>query len=210
MNKMIKDSVPISFLGWINEFTETLKGNNDGEVPCGDCIGCCTSSLFIHIKPSDKDSLNHIPKELMFPAPDLPKGHYLLGYDEKGHCPMFKKDQCSIYPFRPETCRQYDCRIYPATGIYPDNARSKILAKAKTWNFDLNSSKEKHLFDAVQKASKFLITYKKLFPDNFYPKNESQQAVLSIQIHSIFIELESEYIINNAKKLVDEIILNYS
>lgn len=38
-----------------------------------------------------------IPAELLFPAPGLPKGHVLLGYDANGHCPMLAEGGCSIF-----------------------------------------------------------------------------------------------------------------
>lgn len=86
-------------------------------MPCGDCTACCTSSQFIHIAPDETETLGHIPDELLFDAPGFPAGHVVLGYDENGHCPMLVDGACSIYAHRPRTCRTYDCRIFPATGI---------------------------------------------------------------------------------------------
>jgi Fe-S-cluster containining protein len=169
----------------------------------------CTSAYFIHLKPTDKNSIKHIPKELIFPAPGLPKGNYLLGYDEAGHCPMFKKGRCSIYEYRPETCRQYDCRIYPATGIFPDDKKSQIYKKAKDWKFDMSSSNDIRAFEAVQKASKFITKYRKLFPKNFFPRNAPQQAVLAIRIHLEFFKIDQDEIEKMAQTLVDLIVLKY-
>jgi uncharacterized protein len=197
------------FSNWLNAFTATLKGESEGNVPCGECVGCCISSYFIHIKPTDTDSINHIPKELMFSAPGLPKGHYLLGYDEKGHCPMFKDGRCSIYCYRPETCRQYDCRVYPATGIFPDDDTSQIFKKAKGWKFDVSSPEDMEAFEAVQTASKFIRKYKDLFPKQFFPCNRPQQAVLAIRIHSEFIRIERDKIETNSKTIVDAIVKKY-
>ena len=146
----------------------------------------------------------------MFPAPGLPKGHYLLGYDENGHCPMFKDGQCSIYEYRPETCLQYDCRVYPATGIFPDDKKSQIYKKAKQWSFDLSSSNDLKAFEAVQKASNFIIKYRELFPKTFFPINAPQQAALAIRIHMEFMHIDTDEIEKTAQALVDSIILNVS
>lgn len=202
-------SKSITFTSWLNDFIKTLEGKKQGYVPCGDCVGCCTSSYFIHIKPTDQKSLKHIPRELMFPAPGLPKGNYLLGYDENGHCPMFKEGLCSIYDYRPETCRQYDCRVYPATGIFPDDKKSQIYKKARGWTFDITSSNDLDVFNAVQKASTFLMKYQCLFPKCFYPRNAPQQAVLAIRIHPDFIDVDDVEIQKKYEELVDSIVLKY-
>ncbi|HJV08323.1 MAG TPA: YkgJ family cysteine cluster protein, partial [Acidimicrobiales bacterium] len=77
----------------------------DVDVPCGACTACCTSSQFVHIGPDESETLARIPPALLFPAPGLPKGHVVMGYDERGHCPMFVDGGCSIYEARPRTCR---------------------------------------------------------------------------------------------------------
>ena len=212
MDKVVKNSNisdSMNFSSWLKEFTGTLKGINDGSVPCGECVGCCTSSYFIHIKPTDTECINHIPKELMFPAPGLPKGHYLLGYDDKGHCPMFKGGRCSIYTYRPETCRQYDCRVYPATGIFPDDEKSQIFRKAKDWKFDVSLSEDIEALEAVRVSSKFIEKYHDRFPKEFIPRNSPQQAVFAIRIHSEFIGVDSENIESNAQKIINLIVSKY-
>lgn len=145
----------------------------------------------------------------MFPAPGLPKGNYLLGYDENGHCPMFKKGRCSIYAYRPETCRQYDCRVYPATGIFPDDKKSQIYQKAKRWRFDLSSPDDRKAFEAVQKASRFITQYRELFPETFFPRNAPQQAALAIRIHLEFMPVDKDEIEKTADAMVDFIVLKY-
>ncbi|MGI9120662.1 MAG: YkgJ family cysteine cluster protein, partial [Acidimicrobiales bacterium] len=109
------------FSSWMTEMQSALRGERPSDVPCGGCTACCTSSQFVHIGPDETDTLAHIPAELMFPAPRLPPGHRLLGYDEQGHCPMLVDNRCSIYEHRPRTCRTYDCRIFPAAGLEPDD-----------------------------------------------------------------------------------------
>ena len=106
------------FSTWLKSTIEGQKSGDGNDVPCGECVACCTSSYFIHIGPEETNTLSHIPSKLKFPAPGLPKGNIVLGFDEDGKCPMFVDSKCSIYEHRPKTCRTYDCRIYPATGIF--------------------------------------------------------------------------------------------
>jgi Fe-S-cluster containining protein len=76
--------------------------------------------MFIHISPEETRTIQRIPRELLFPAPGKPKGHVLMGYTDQGYCPMLVAGECSIYEDRPQTCRDYDCRVFAATGISVD------------------------------------------------------------------------------------------
>lgn len=209
MTKKTDFPEPVAFSDWLKGFIKSLEGENDAYVPCGDCVGCCTSSYFIHIKPSDTESIKRIPKELLFPAPGLPKGNYLLGYDENGHCPMFKNNKCSIYQDRPETCRQYDCRVFSATGILPEEDKEEIVLKVKGWQFDLMRTEDTNAYRAVQSAARFLMEFKDSFPKGFLPKNTAQQAVMAVRIHKEFIEEEEEMTEKERTKKVDIIVSKY-
>ncbi len=184
---MIKKIPTISFSKWLNQTLKALKTDGTASVPCGECRGCCTSSFFIHIRPDEKKTLSVIPKKLLFPAPGLPKGHVLLGYKENGHCPLFINNACSIYENRPITCRQFDCRIFPATGIKVEKDKPRIKEQAVRWEFALESEQDRKKINAVQAAAKFLNQNSKHFPDNFIPKNPSQQAILALKIYRAFI-----------------------
>jgi hypothetical protein len=58
-----------------------------------------------------------------------------MGYDERGHCPMFVDGGCSIYEHRPRTCRTYDCRVFAGAGVAPDDDKPLIVAQARRWRF---------------------------------------------------------------------------
>ena len=115
------------------EIEGALAGDRAADVPCGTCTACCTSAQFVHIGPDEAGTLAHIPSALLFPAPQMPQGHVLLGYDERGHCPMLVDGRCSIYEHRPRTCRTYDCRVFAAAGIEPD--QPLIAERARRWRF---------------------------------------------------------------------------
>ncbi|MDQ1430497.1 MAG: uncharacterized protein QOF40_1099 [Actinomycetota bacterium] len=130
-----------------------LRGERDADVPCEGCTACCTASQFVHIEPDEADTLAHIPAALLFPAPRLPPGHVLLGYDERGHCPMLVDGQCSIYEHRPRTCRTYDCRVFPATGLAPDDDQVLIAARAARWGFSFPAAEDREAHAAVRAAA---------------------------------------------------------
>lgn len=194
------------FSNWIEEFTLTMKGIGDGNVPCGECVGCCTSSKFVHIRPTDRPALEAIPKEILFQAPGLPNGYYLLGYNEKGHCPMFKAGKCSIYESRPETCRQYDCRALAATNIRITDESEEITKRVNSWEFEFSSYKSVELHNSVKLAGEFISTYVNEFPEGFVPQVNSQVALLAIRIHSIFLGHTIDSAQENSRALVDAIV----
>ena len=119
------------FSSWLAGMRAALRGEAESDVPCDGCTACCRSSQFVHIEPDEADALAHIPAELLFPAPRLPRGHVLLGYDERGHCPMLVDDRCSVYEHRPRACRTYDCRVFAAAEVeLDDNAKADDRARA--------------------------------------------------------------------------------
>ena len=143
------------FAAWLAAMQAALRGEADAEVPCGDCTACCTSSQFVPIGPDETDTLAHIPKELLFPAPRLSKGHVVLPYDERGHCPMLVDGRCSIYEHRPRTCRAYDCRIFAATGLEVDaeaDSKVEIAARSRRWRFTYPADEDRRRQTAVRAA----------------------------------------------------------
>src|SRR5204863_6078536 len=83
--------------------------------------------------------------------PRLPKGHVLLGYDERGHCPMLVDDRCSIYEHRPRTCRTYDCRVFPAAGLDAD--QPAIAERVRRWRFAYPTAADRARHEAVRAAA---------------------------------------------------------
>ena len=165
-----------------------IRGDRGADVPCGGCTACCTSYQFVHIGPDEIDTLSHIPAELLFPAPGLPDGHVVLGYDQRGHCPMLIEGRCSIYEHRPRTCRTYDCRVFPATGLEPEGDDKVLLARqARRWRFEFPSEADRIRYDAVRAAATFLRERGSLLPEGSVPTNRTQLAVLAIELHETFL-----------------------
>ena len=172
------------FSTWMDKIAGALRGDHGSDVPCGTCTACCTSSQFIHIAPDETDALAHIPRQLTFPAPRLPKGHVLMGYNENGHCPMLIDNTCSIYEHRPRTCRTYDCRVFPAAGLDVDDETKVLIGRqAKRWRFRHASADGETRHEAVRAAARFLNER----AADIAPVTNTQRAVLAIELHDAFL-----------------------
>src|SRR4051812_32151644 len=146
-----------NFVAWLAEVQAAIAGDAAADVPCGDCTACCTSSQFIHIGPDETDTLSQIDPNLLFPAPRLPRGHMVLGYDERGHCPMLVDNACTIYEHRPRTCRTYDCRVFAATGVEVEGAdKAEIARRVRRWRFSYPTPADRVFRESVHTAVMFL------------------------------------------------------
>lgn len=179
------------FASWLADMQSAIRGDSDSDVACGSCTACCTASQFIHIAPDERDALAHIPPALLFPAPQMPKGHVLMGYDQHGCCPMLIDNRCSIYEHRPRTCRTYDCRVLPAAGLHidvDDHAKALIAQRAQRWEFSHPAEIDQRLHVAVQRAARFLVDHRGDLPPGAAPMAATPIAVAAIEIHDLFID----------------------
>ena len=140
------------FSAWLRGMRRALGGEQASDVPCAGCTACCTSSQFVHIGPDEVDTLAQVPRRLLFAAPYMPPGTVVLGYDENGHCPMLVDGRCSIYEHRPRACRTYDCRVFPAAGVEPDD-KPTIARRARRWRFAYPTDGDRAEHEAVRAAA---------------------------------------------------------
>jgi hypothetical protein len=176
------------FSAWFHRLRVALDGSAGSAVPCDGCTACCCSSQFVAIAPDETESLAHIPPDLLFPAPRRPPGHVLLGYDEHGRCPMLGDAGCSIYAFRPRTCRTYDCRVFPATGLSADDDGKPLIARrARRWRFDFPAPGDSAESGAVHAAAALLGARPDLFPSGAPPPTATARAVLAVAIADAFV-----------------------
>ena len=170
------------FAAWLRDTRAAIGGERDADVPCGGCTGCCTASQFIHIAPGETETLARIPPELLVPAPGMPDGHVVLGHDERGHCPMLRDGRCTIYAHRPRTCRTYDCRVFAAAGVTPDDP--VIAGRAARWRFDERGEEDRRLHEAVRRTAVAIRERSAELPDGVPPPaNATQLAVLAVELH---------------------------
>lgn len=181
------------FSAWLKTARDALIADAETQVNCGECNACCSSSYFIHIRPEETKTISRINKQLLFPAPGLPKGNVLMGYDEQGRCPMLINQKCSIYKHRASTCRSYDCRVFTAAGIDPGGS-DKVLIKKRTdrWIFNYPTQRDLDEHAAVKAAAQFIQESASSFPDGAIPHNPSQLAILAIKVYDVFLLGNSE------------------
>jgi hypothetical protein len=174
------------FSAWLEQMRTALRHEADADVACGDCCACCATAHFVHVGPDEEDALAHIPQELTFPAPGLPPGHLVLGYERRGRCPMLHEDgRCTIYAHRPLTCRTYDCRVFAAAGIDAD--REDITRRARRWRFACPTPRDRDELAAVRAAARFVRDNAAAFPGGRVPEDPGQFAVLAVKVAGVFL-----------------------
>jgi Fe-S-cluster containining protein len=175
------------FSEWAEEMRGALAREQDAEVPCGTCTACCRASQFVHIGPEEVDALAHVPAALLFPAPRAPEGHVLLGYDERGHCPMLINEKCSIYAHRPKACRTYDCRVFSAAGVELGGAQHvQIRQRVRRWRFTYADPVDEARHEAVRAAARYLAEYPDVVPGTTR-RTPATLAVLAFEVHDLFL-----------------------
>ncbi len=178
------------FASWLAESRAAQADDRAIAVPCGDCRACCTSALFVHVGPDESQTLARVPAELLFPAPDMPRGHLVMGYDERGHCPMFRDGECSIYEDRPRTCRQFDCRVFAAAGV--EAARPAIAKRARRWSFAYAGQRGRALHDASRAAAAHLREHPECFADGADPANPAHLALLAVETCEQYLDPQGD------------------
>lgn len=174
------------FSDWLREIRVALRGVAGMDVPCGDCVACCTSSYFIHVEPWESAVIDRVPNGILCPAPGLPAGHAVLGYDAEGRCPLVEGRRCSIYSDRPLTCRRYDCRVFAAAAIDAD--RPAITRRTRRWRFDHPTPDDLREHEATMAAAGFLKEHGGRLPAHLAPHSPPGLAVLAVTVYDAFLE----------------------
>jgi uncharacterized protein len=179
------------FSMWLRQMRFALLNQTGMDVPCGACNACCRASYFIYIQSTETDAIRHIPKKILFAAPRSAKGDVLMGYDEKGRCPMLINNSCSIYAHRPLTCRNYDCRIFSAAGISPDDEETAVRSREMPlWRFSYPEERDRIQHAAVKAASQFLQQHAHELPAELVPGNAIQSALLAIKVYDVLLRYD--------------------
>lgn len=182
-----------NFSEWLRAMRNALAGGAGMQVACGECRGCCTSSYYIKVRASETDALAHIPPEQLVDAPGDSTGTRLMGYDARGHCPMLRDGNCSIYPHRPDTCRTYDCRVFTAAGMDAGPGRDVINERVARWRFDFPQESDRREQRAVRAAASFLRQHPVRFPGGHIPARAADIAVLAVKSYTVFLGEEPRH-----------------
>lgn len=94
--------------------TSVVTDESISDVPCNGCTMCC-EILSPYLTP-DEISSGKYPISLVQPTPEQLRDNPNIGptvtmfKNAQGGCAMFIDNRCSIYDYRPISCRQFDCR----------------------------------------------------------------------------------------------------
>lgn len=177
------------FRAWLAEMRASLRGDGGTQVPCGDCVGCCVSGYPIVLRTEDARAAAEVPLQFIARATD---GRTLMMAREDGTCPMLHDRRCSIYASRPQTCRDYDCRIFAAAGIDAGGAeRSIINERVRAWRFDYPTKQDETAHAAVRAAARFIRENADSFPGRA-PTSPTGIAVLAVKCYEVFLDPEVE------------------
>ncbi|HEU4485948.1 MAG TPA: YkgJ family cysteine cluster protein [Povalibacter sp.] len=176
------------FGDWLVRFRRSLRSDGGMEVPCGDCVGCCVSGYAVWVRPEDRRARERIPSQFLSEPPGMPAGTSLMQACDDGTCPMLSAHRCSIYADRPQTCIDYDCRVFAAAGIDAGgDDRSIINKRVREWRFRYLTPADMQAHEAVRAAARFIRDHAGSFPGRA-PTAPSGIAVLAVKAYAVFLE----------------------
>ena len=167
---------------------DALRGTGGSAVPCGDCTGCCTSSYSLEVRPTDVAALAQIPAKSLFRSLGSVPGHWTVRPDADGTCPMLSCGKCTLYAQRPQTCLDYDCRVFAAAGLAAGGEDKAVInRRVRDWRFQFASDADRQAHAAIRAAAAFIRDAHELFPPGAAPRNPLGIAALALRVYSIFL-----------------------
>jgi len=182
--------IPAGAFGeWLERFRASLLGNAGSSVPCGDCRGCCISGYSVQIRPQDEGARALIPKELLVRAAGFARDELTMASRPDGTCPMLRDSECTIYPSRPQTCRDYDCRVFAAAGLAAGGQDKMVInRRVSEWIFSYPAESDRVAHAAVKAAAAFIAAKRSQFPGQRAPTGATGIAVLACEAYRVFLQ----------------------
>lgn len=177
------------FGAWLEAACASLRGTAGTQVPCGDCVGCCVSSYHIPLRAQDAAAIERIPQHHLVQSRS---GQLHIQYRADGLCPLLGEGSCTIYAYRPQTCRDYDCRFFAAAGIDAGGPERRVInTRVRQWRFTYPTAADCRAHDAVRTAAAFLQRQANHFPAGFAPTRPTGIAVQSVKAHAVFLDADA-------------------
>ena len=179
------------FGAWLIQAREALRGSAGSRVPCGECTGCCTSSYSIEVRPTDGAALQDIPAKSLFRSTLSGSGNWTVRPNPDGACPMLSCGKCTIYERRPQTCLDYDCRVFAAAGIAAGGADKAVInRRVQEWQFQFASAEDRQAHAAIRAAAAFIRDARAHFPPGTVPLNPLGIAALALRVYPLFMSAD--------------------
>lgn len=113
----------------------------------------------------------------------------MMRYLSSGLCPMLADRKCTIYEVRPQTCRDYDCRVFAAAGIDAGTADKHVInERIRAWRFKFDSPSDAATIEAIRAATSFIRDHSADFPNGAGPKAPTGIAVLAVKAYTVFLD----------------------
>jgi len=173
---------------WLMQAREALRGTGGSAVPCGECTGCCTSSYSIEVRPTDAAALEQIPAKSLFRSLGAAAGNWTVRPDTDGACPMLSCGKCTIYALRPQTCLDYDCRVFAAAGIDAGGEDKAVInRRVREWRFRFAAEQDRQAHAAIRAAAAFIRDAHEQLPPGAAPRNPLGIAALALRVYPVFL-----------------------
>lgn len=176
------------FRAWLIQARAALRGAAGTRVPCGDCTGCCTSGYSIEVRPSDAVALERMPASSLYRSLGTASANWTVRPNAEGVCPMLSGGQCTIYAQRPQTCRDYDCRVFTAAGLEAGGTDKAVInRRVREWRFQFSLEQDRQAHEAIKAAAHFIRTGRMHFAPGIVPANPLGIAALALRVYPVFL-----------------------
>jgi hypothetical protein len=102
---------------------------------------------------------------------------------------LLEAGNCTIYPDRPQTCRDYDCRVFAAAGIAAGgDDKGEINGRVQEWRFRYAGDADVRDHAAVRAAAAFIREARASFPPDRVPTAPTGIAVLALKVYELFLD----------------------
>lgn len=130
-----------------------------------------------------------IPQELLVSAPGFARDELTMAARPDGTCPMLRDSECTIYSSRPQTCRDYDCRVFAAAGVAAGGPDKIVInRRVREWLFSYPTESDRRAQVAVKAAAAFIAAKKSRFPGQRAPAGPTGIAVLACKTYGVFLQ----------------------
>jgi hypothetical protein len=101
---------------------------------------------------------------------------------------MLSCGKCSIYAQRPQTCLDYDCRVFAAAGIEAGGQDKAVInRRVAEWRFEFASDEDREAHAAIKAAAAFIRAAQEQFPPGAAPRNPLGVAALALRVYPVFL-----------------------
>lgn len=177
------------FGAWLLAMTLTLQGHGDNAVPCGDCTGCCSAAWPVALREEDRDLLPLVPAAYLLTVDNAPPGVRYMGYRSDGTCPMLVEQRCTVYARRPQTCRDFDCRLFAAAGMPSAGAgKAMIDRRIRAWRFRYATPAAKAHHEAIMRTAQFITAQRGTAAGQLFPSSPIAIAGIAFKAHTVFLD----------------------